>query len=178
MRKMPLKLLRLYLVAILFYSSASCSTTNNKFEAVDTELLVKKPIPANYLSKDEYGSYLVNPELGWLSDLQNAIQRVCLCGLREYFGLVLSIDTTNDIITILPLGINDTPLDILSDDDKKTNYRIKLKTYHSGQDTLETHSYAISELISENKIGSPLPDPTHIFAVAAQPKTHANVERF
>lgn len=173
---MSLKIIRGFVLFLLFYSSVSCSTSNHKTKAVDESFLNQKPIPANYLSEDEYGSKIVDPDIQWISGISNN-SRLVFAKVRsnvgkELFSLILKVDTESDKISYLPLKNNETPIDILTNKNKKNYYLNKVNEYSNKQEINNVHTESLSHLIGEKKLGSPLPTPTHIFAVAANYPSH------
>lgn len=173
---MPPRIINYFLIALILYNNASCSASSSKFDALDEEYLNLKPLPANYINEDQSGLKHINPETAWFSDI-STIPELVFARLRkdnnaESYAIVINIDHENDEIVFLPLEGNETPLDVLAKNEKKSYILSKLKEYQSKKSLSSARSYSLKKLIAENKLASPLPEPSHIFAVAANYPSH------
>lgn len=173
---MPPRIFNYFLIVLISCNNASCSASSSKFEALDEKYLKQKPIPANYIEENENGLKQIKPETAWFSDV-SATSKLIFARLRkannkESFAIVANVDHEKDEIVFLPLEGNETPLDILAKNEKKAYYLSKLKEYKSNKSLPSAQGYSLKKLIAENKLASPLPEPSHIFAVAANYPSH------
>ena len=173
---MPPRIIKYFLIALIFFYNASCSASSSKLDALDEEYLSQKPIPANYIKEDQNGLKHIKPETAWFSDIPTT-SKLVFARLRandnaESFAIVANIDHENDEIVFLLLENNESPLDVLAKNEKKSYYLNKLKEFQSKKSLPGIQSYSLKKLIAENQLASPLPEPTHIFAVAANYPSH------
>ena len=173
---MSINIIKKFLVLLMLYSSASCSTSNQKFEAINEEYLNQKPIPANYLTKDEFGATIIKSEPGWTANISSksnlTFAKLRITDNGEIFVIILNVDPIADEIIVLPLSHNETPLSVLTNKDLKEQYINKVEQYQTNQTLSNIQIHSLTKLIKENQLGVPIPKPTHIFAVAANYPSH------
>jgi 2-keto-4-pentenoate hydratase/2-oxohepta-3-ene-1,7-dioic acid hydratase in catechol pathway len=155
----------------------ACSSPGAKPQAWDQELLAE--LTAEELirieSPDE-PERAVDPSSRWMTvdpeDLTFAGLRTEKDGIE--FCLVLESDPTADRLVLFPLEPGETPLDALSDPERRGALRQASSSWRKDHARLSESVRVLSlrEVVEQARLGPPLPEPRRILAVAANFPSH------
>lgn len=157
-----------------------CSSPIVKPDAFDPAILKRTPLPGNLISQVKNGEHMVEQDTRWLGDI-NPSEHLTFAGFRPdsksfHFCLVMACDPFNDSLVLLPLNEGETPLTALADHARRSGLQARVVDYKIDSKNLSAdHDYislSLSQAIAEKKIGSPLPKPRRIFAVATNFPSH------
>ena len=174
---------RIYLlltILVLFYG-IGCSTKIVKPKALDTSFLESNYKLNKLLKKAEDEQSIVNPDILWMDGIDSRTD-LTFAALRQEAGkkifcLVLDCSPDKDSLILLPLESDETPISVLADNRKLRDLR-QIAELYNPEKTLhdEIIRVSIKEAIHKKLLGSPLPEPKHIYAVAANFPSHLNYD--
>jgi len=145
--------------------------------AFDRDTLNRHPLPADFLTATPHGEHILNPGIGWMADVAPKSRLIFALYRGEratcFYCLVLSCDTLNDSLRLLPLENKETPLSILADPERRDTLQHRVHAHTSTMDRESTTiEVSLSRAIDENRLGCPIPPPGRIYAVAANFPSH------
>lgn len=161
----------------LLLAAASCSSPVVKAGAWDRGLVER-------LSQDGRieqgtpgaGERIVHPGNAWLVVDPERLSFVRLRDESERgrYAVVLACRPENDLLLLLPLGEDETPLDALDDDVRSAELRERVRAARADPEHPPGDAVALSasEAVEDKRLGPPLPEPRRILAVAANFASH------
>ena len=89
------------------------------------------------------------------------------------YCLVVECDPVKDSLALWPLAPEETPVSVLLDENRLQQLKHIIQNYSSLQkDSTHIIRTSIKDAISKRLLGTPLPEPAHIYAVAANYPSH------
>jgi 2-keto-4-pentenoate hydratase/2-oxohepta-3-ene-1,7-dioic acid hydratase in catechol pathway len=160
--------------------SYGCSSPIVKPGAFDPAILKRTPLPGSLITQAKSGEHTVISDIGWMEGI-NSTKNLTFAGFRSdstsfLFCLVIACDPVNDKLVLLPLNEEETPLAALADHTRRNELKKKVDNCKTDGKNCSANpeyiSVSLSQAIAEKKLGSPLPKPGKIFAVAANFPSH------
>jgi 2-keto-4-pentenoate hydratase/2-oxohepta-3-ene-1,7-dioic acid hydratase in catechol pathway len=167
----------LILIILTLIGSVGCNPTVFKDGALDSKLLKKRPVPGNLVKTSGNGKQVVEPDILWMSGIDSS-ENLAFAGLRQKpdsvtYCLVIECDPVEDSLVLWPLAPEETPVSVLLDENRLQQLKHIIRNYSSLQkDSTHIIRTSIKDVISKRILGTPLPEPTHIYAVAANYPSH------
>ncbi|MCP3902396.1 MAG: fumarylacetoacetate hydrolase family protein [Planctomycetes bacterium] len=151
---------------------AACAPVTKR-GAIDPAVL-DLPAPREHVSAPQAGERVLTPDVGWMGaiDVRDDLVfvRVRLDDGASVFAVVVTCDPAADRLVVRPLPADVTPLDLLADEPRLERYR---QPASAGPAALEL---SIREVVAGRRLGSPIPDPKRVFAVAANFPSHVRYD--
>ena len=155
-----------------------CGTPVVKSKAFDGEVLREHLLPGALVEPIGGGEWEIGPDVGWMAGI-DASAHLTFVGFRPRpgelrFCLVLACDPAKDALVLLPLRKGENPLSVLSRPERRKALRQEATAYSSGGGSKRSDILRLSlrGAIADGCLGSPLPKPQYIFAVAANFRSH------
>ena len=154
-----------------------CSPSVVKKEAFDKDVLSRRSLPSAYLSAANGGELIIKPGTHWLGDVDPKTH-LTFAGFRMgentvRYCILLECVPATDSLVLLPLEKGETPLTVLNDSSRRTELRKSVTLWQKGlltdESLIET---SLKEVVKNRLLGSPLPNPKHVYAVAANYPSH------
>lgn len=155
---------------------AACGTPIVKSKAFDREVLLRHPLPADLIGEPQRDERVVTPDPRWLA--VDARAHLTFANYRQQpggdqFCLVLECDPAANRLRLLPLAAGETPLDALGSPERRTALRRLLQ---GSEPPAGAFTVALDQVVAERRLGSPLPTPKRIIAVAANFPSHLETD--
>jgi 2-keto-4-pentenoate hydratase/2-oxohepta-3-ene-1,7-dioic acid hydratase in catechol pathway len=158
-------------VAVL--ALAACAPVTKR-SAID-ESVLELPQPREHVSAPTTGERILAPDVGWMGevDVRSTLvfARVRLDEQSRPFAVVVTCDPGADRLVVRPLPDGVTPLDLLADEAQLARYR-----QPEGAGGPATIELSLRDVVEQRQLGSPIPDPKRVFAVAANFPSHVRYD--
>jgi len=153
-----------------------CSSEFTKPEAQDLTVLTKRLPTKGLLQEMKDGEQAISPGPDWLTGI-NPRKNLIFLGVTgepdHVFGTLLKIDLNANILHYAPLSPEDTPLTILADKEQRMALKELTRSWSEEAESLAGTSVRTISLDNLNqKLTSPIPCPSRIYAVAANYPSH------
>jgi len=164
------------LASLLGLALGSCGATVVKPGAFDQALL-EDPWFAARLHPADRGERVVDVGASWMEGVGSGTE-LTFAGLRDdgavRYGVVVECDPRRDLLVLWPLAPGESPVDSLTDADRRRELEEGARRLRGADDVAEPDLVRLSlgEAIAERRLVSPIPQPRHIYAVGANYASH------
>jgi len=142
--------------------------------AIDPSVL-DLPAPRAHVSEPHAGERVLTPDAGWMGtvDVRDDLVfvRVRLDDGTRPFAVVVTCDPPSDRLVVRPLSAGMTPLALLADEKALDQHRRPAEA--GAPPTIEL---SLRDVIARRRLGSPIPAPKRVFAVAANFPSHVQYD--
>ncbi|MBL0715984.1 MAG: fumarylacetoacetate hydrolase family protein [Desulfosarcina sp.] len=168
-------------LCLLVFGIGACRPATMKKDAQEPRLFSQTPLPGEYLENDRGDANVILPGRHWMgvvdegAGLTFASWRIT-AGTQRYC-IVVVCDPPGDRLILLPLNHDETPLTVLADPLRRQYYQQRLATIRQGGPAQNFESgllisVSLEEAIATKRLGTPLPRPQRVLAVAANFPSH------
>lgn len=168
------------LAAVLFpvYLTGGCSKTVFKSGALNLALLEENEERGALIHREGPFVELEKPGVEWLADV-DPLRQLVFASYRDpskaaQYAAVAAIKPEDLDLVLLPLKDGESPLDVLSSEQRKQELKTRIAAFHDSPESkkIPVITLPLGEVFAGNILLPPLPVPNRIYAVAANYPSH------
>ncbi len=156
-----------------------CGSEELKEEALDRDFFSQTPLPGAYITNEAGKPHVIRTGPHWMgrvdADASLTFANWRAADGRQQFCIVVRCDPDKDQLVLLPLEDHETPLTVLTAPVRRQHYEVQLAALYRERSVATPERLivsALSKAIEDKRLGSPLPPPRHLLAVAANFPSH------